>query len=81
MGVNAIDALRTRGIEVEDVKGIFITHVHGDLTYKRAHLICRPYHWYFKTADPEIYLPNLEGVEAIPCMAQSESLRNARPAL
>ena len=32
MGVNAIDALRTRGIEVEDVKGIFITHMHGDHT-------------------------------------------------
>lgn len=38
--------LRTRGIEVEDIKGIFITHMHGDHT-KRAHLIRRPYQLVF----------------------------------
>ena len=45
MGVNAIDALRTRGIEVEDIKGIFITHIRRP--YKRAHLIRRPYQLVF----------------------------------
>ena len=64
MGVNAIDALRTRGIEVEDVKGIFITHMHGDHTNGLISFVDL-ISWYFKTADPEICLPNLEGVEAI----------------
>ena len=64
MGVNAIDALRTRGIDVEDVKGIFITHMHGDHTNGLISFVDL-ISWYFKTADPEICLPNLEGVEAI----------------
>ena len=64
MGVNAVDALRTRGIEVEDVKGIFITHMHGDHTNGLISFVDL-ISWYFKTADPEICLPNLEGVEAI----------------
>ena len=64
MGVNTIDALRTRGIEVEDVKGIFITHMHGDHTNGLISFVDL-ISWYFKTADPEICLPNLEGVEAI----------------
>ena len=64
MGVNAIDALRTRGIEVEDVKGIFITHMHGDHTNGLISFVDL-ISWYFQTADPEICLPNLEGVEAI----------------
>ena len=52
MGVNAIDALRTRGIEVEDVKGIFITHVHGDHTNGLISFVDL-ISWYFKTADPK----------------------------
>lgn len=62
MGVNAIDALRTRGIDVEDVKGIFITHMHGDHTNGLVSFVDL-ISWYFKTADPEICLPNLEGFE------------------
>ena len=32
MGAYAIDALRTRNISIDTVKGIFITHMHGDHT-------------------------------------------------
>ena len=64
MGVMAINDLVTRGIKIDDVKGIFITHMHGDHTnglISFADLIS----WYFKTADPVIYLPKIEGAKVI----------------
>ena len=58
MGVNAIDALRTRGIEVEDVKGIFITHMHGDHTNGLISFVDL-ISWYFKvTAIPTQHCPD-----------------------
>jgi len=56
MGAHPIEALRKRGISVDSVKGIFITHMHGDHTnglIPFVDLITR----YFKTPDPMICLP------------------------
>lgn len=64
MGTSGIDALRVRGIDVEAVKAVFITHMHGDHTnglIPFVDLIT----WYFKNADPEIYLPVPEAADAI----------------
>lgn len=57
MGTSAIDALVKRGKSVDSVKGIFITHMHGDHTnglLQFVDLIT----WYYKTPDPLICLPN-----------------------
>lgn len=57
MGTPAIDALRTRGLPIDAVKGVFITHMHGDHTnglISFVDLIT----WYFKTPDPVICLPD-----------------------
>lgn len=64
MGTPSIDYLVTAGIPVDAVKGVFITHMHGDHTnglVPFADLIS----WYFKTADPAIYLPNIKSAEVI----------------
>lgn len=64
MGTPAIDALRTRGISIDAVKGIFITHMHGDHTnglIQFVDLIT----WYFKTPDPVICLPIPEAAKVI----------------
>ena len=64
MGIMAIDELVTRGIPVDAVKGIFITHMHGDHTnglFSFVDLIT----WYFKNGDPEIFLPRIEGAKII----------------
>lgn len=64
MGTPAIDALRTRGISIDAVKGVFITHMHGDHTnglIQFVDLIT----WYFKTPNPAIYLPITEAAKVI----------------
>lgn len=64
MGTPPIDHLVTAGIPVDAVKGIFITHMHGDHTNGLISFVDL-ISWYFKTADPTICLPNIEGAKAI----------------
>lgn len=57
MGTHPIEALRSRGISVDAVKGVFITHMHGDHVnglVPFADLVT----WYFKTPDPVICVPD-----------------------
>ena len=64
MGVMAITDLVTRGIPVDAVKGVFLTHMHGDHInglVQMADLIT----WYFKTPDPVIVLPDTRAKEII----------------
>ena len=64
MGTPAIDELRRMGKDVNAVKGVFITHMHGDHTdglVQFVDLIT----WYFKTPDPVICLPRLEAAKVI----------------
>ena len=64
MGTPPIDYLVTAGIPVDAVKGVFITHMHGDHTNGLVSFVDL-ISWYFKTADPTICLPNIEGAKAI----------------
>lgn len=64
MGMNAIDEIVTRQIPVDAVKGVFITHMHGDHTdglVQFGDLMG----WYFRTADPVMFLPEEAGIEAL----------------
>ncbi|MBE5782776.1 MAG: ribonuclease Z [Clostridiales bacterium] len=64
MGTPAIDALRTRGRNIDDVKGVFITHMHGDHTNGLIQFVDL-LTWYFKTPDPVICLPIMEAAQVI----------------
>ena len=64
MGTPAIDHLVTAGIPIDAVKGIFITHMHGDHTNGLIHFVDL-LSWYFKTSDPIIFLPNTECTKII----------------
>ena len=64
MGTPAIDQLRKRGRSVDAVKGVFITHMHGDHTdglIQFVDLIT----WYFKTPNPVVVLPDPEAGRVI----------------
>lgn len=64
MGTSAIDALRTRGISIDAVKGIFVTHMHGDHTNGMIQFVDL-ITWYFKTPDPVICLPIMDAAKVI----------------
>lgn len=64
LGTPPIDHLVTAGIPIEAVKGVFITHMHGDHTNGLVPFVDL-LSWYFKTADPTICLPDLEGAKAL----------------
>lgn len=64
MGGDAAAELVNRNISFDSVKAVFISHPHGDHTnglINFVDLLC----WYFKTADPEIFLPDGKGAEII----------------
>lgn len=56
MGTQAVEQLITRGISPASVKSIFVTHMHTDHTDGLISFVglCS---WYYKNADPGIYLP------------------------
>ena len=64
MGTQAIEDLRRRGIAPERVKGVFITHMHGDHVNGLLSFadICN---WFFTDAQPQIFLPTREGADAV----------------
>ena len=64
MGTSAIDGLRARNIPVDAVKGIFITHMHGDHTNGLPQFVDL-ITWYFTSADPVICIPRLEAARII----------------
>lgn len=64
MGTPAIDQLRRRGKAIDAVKGIFITHMHGDHTDGLIQFIDL-ITWYFKTPDPVVVLPDPDAARVI----------------
>ncbi len=56
MGTQIIERLKTANKPVESIKGVFITHMHGDHSNGLVSFfdLCS---WHFKNADPAIFLP------------------------
>ncbi len=78
MGVMAAGELAARGMSVESVKGIFLTHLHGDHAdglINFADIIS----WYYTKADPVICLPDLRAAEAITCWLKVIGMKEPRP--
>ncbi len=52
------------GIRHDQVKGIFVTHLHPD-HFEGLPEFCTQITWYYKNADPDIYLPGQHGVDLL----------------
>lgn len=57
MGTQVIEDLIHRGISVEAVKGIFVTHPHGDHADGLISFVDLT-NWFFRNAEPNIFLPD-----------------------
>jgi ribonuclease BN (tRNA processing enzyme) len=63
-GGPVMDMLIRKGLNPVDITAIFVTHMHGDHT-NGLPAFTDLISWYFKTAVPEIYLPDQRGVDAL----------------
>ena len=54
MGTSAVDALRARGMPVENVKAVFISHMHGD-HINGLILFINLITWCFRMANPAVF--------------------------
>ena len=64
MGCDAMNDLINRGMKPDSVKGIFVTHMHGDHTNGLVSFL-ELASWAFKTVEPEICVPtNPDNVKA-----------------
>lgn len=64
MGTSAIDALCSRGIAVDTVKAVFISHMHGDHTNGLIQFVDL-LTWFYKTPNPAIFLPDIHAANVI----------------
>lgn len=66
-GAPVADILTRNNIPFDSIKGVFITHMHGDHAgglYQFLDLCS----WYYKTASVDVYLPEEAGVAAFDAM-------------
>jgi len=64
MGTPGIDFLRSKGVPIENIEAIFISHMHGDHTNGLISFVDL-LTWYFKQADPLIFLPVMDAARVI----------------
>ena len=62
MGAPVCEYLASNGIDIYDVKAVFITHMHGDHTDGLVEFVDL-LNWYYREANPEIYLPDMNVVK------------------
>lgn len=64
MGTQAIEDIRRRHIPEESIKGVFITHMHGDHTNGLVSFVDL-LSWYFKSCYPRIVLPEQMAIDVL----------------
>ena len=64
MGLQLMEELMDLNIHPDEITAVFFTHMHGDHLDGLVNFtdLCS---WYFKDADPDIYLPKLEAVPVL----------------
>lgn len=63
-GAPVIDLLIRKGADLNAVKAVFTTHLHGDHVFGVIQMASL-FNWYFKTADADFYLTEQAGIDTI----------------
>ena len=63
-GAPVIDLLLRKGADLNAVKAVFTTHLHGDHVFGAIQMASL-FNWYFKTTDADFYLTEQAGIDVI----------------
>ncbi|MBQ2955212.1 MAG: MBL fold metallo-hydrolase [Clostridia bacterium] len=63
-GAPSVDLLIRRGVNLDDVRAVFTTHLHGDHVFGVIQMASL-FNWYFKTTDADFYLTEQAGIDVI----------------
>lgn len=63
-GAPTIDLLIRKGVNLDAVKAVFTTHLHGDHVFGVLQMASL-FNWYFKTTDADFYLTEQAGIDVI----------------
>ncbi len=69
-GAPLIDILLRRGADLDRVRAIFTTHIHGDHT-NGIPALADLFSWYFKTTSVDIYMTEQAGIDAFSAMVRT----------
>lgn len=74
MGMQVMCELKQRGISPDEIRGVFVTHLHGDHTNGLVQFIDL-LNWYYKTAKPRIMLPEYKPFEVIEAWIRANNMK------
>ena len=63
-GAPAADLLIRRGVNLDTVKAVFTTHLHGDHVFGVIQMASL-FNWYFQTTNADFYLTEQAGIDAV----------------
>lgn len=69
-GAPLIDLLLRRGADLNQVKAVFTTHLHGDHTFGVVQMASL-FNWYFKTTSADFYLTEQAGIDAVKTLIET----------
>ena len=69
-GAPLIDILLRRGVNLDRVRAIFTTHIHGDHT-NGIPALADLFSWYFKTTSVDIFLTEQAGIDAFKTLVRT----------
>ena len=61
-GAPVVDILLRRGVDLNAIKAVFTTHIHGDHTDGLLNM-ADLFNWYFKTTSLDIYMTEQRGID------------------
>lgn len=63
-GAPVIDLLIRKGVDLNAVKAVFTTHLHGDHVFGVIQMVSL-FNWYFKNTNADFYLTEQAGIDAL----------------
>ena len=76
-GAPVADCLLCQGKDINDIKAVFLTHIHSDHSFGLFYLV-RLMNWYYKKSSADFYIPEQQFIDMVVNVASSPLLDTER---